>query len=138
MTGDADDAMPFGREPMSLDGAIQVDMFDSEARVPTPNASRYLQQLCKHWSQNVAVEFDATHGKVVIPKDARGADWPADAVITMLAEADRLICRIAASSGGQLVAMKDVLQQHLDRFAFRETPLAFDWTTAASAGPTDP
>ena len=42
------------------------------AVVPTASASRYLQQLCKHWSHNMAVEFDETNGRVVFPKNARG------------------------------------------------------------------
>src|SRR5262249_15468971 len=32
-------------------------MFETTARVPTANGSRYLQQLCKHWSHNLKVEF---------------------------------------------------------------------------------
>ena len=32
-------------------------MIRSIARVPTDKGSRYLQQLCKHWSHNLAVEF---------------------------------------------------------------------------------
>ena len=58
----------------------------STVRVPTTNGSRYLQQLCKHWSHNLEVEFDAQQGRVVFPRDARGADWPGDAVVTTLAE----------------------------------------------------
>ena len=27
------------------------------ANVPTTHASKYLQQLCKHWQHNLAVEF---------------------------------------------------------------------------------
>ena len=52
------------------------------ASVPTASASKYLQQLCKHWQHNLAVEFNADHGTVVFPRDARGADWPADAIVT--------------------------------------------------------
>ncbi len=32
-------------------------MHMSEARVPTASASRYLQQICKHWSHKFAVEI---------------------------------------------------------------------------------
>ena len=31
----------------------------STAVVPTASASRYLQQLCKHWQHNLQVEFTA-------------------------------------------------------------------------------
>ncbi len=99
----------------------------STADVPTAHASRYLQQLCKHWQHNLAVEFDAERGKVTFPRDARGADWPGDAVVTFAARPDMLECRIEASAAGQLDALKGAVARHLDRFAFREAPLTFDW-----------
>ena len=52
----------------------------STARVPTGSGSRYLQQLCKHWSHNLAVEFTPEKGKVVFPRNARGADWPVGSI----------------------------------------------------------
>ena len=102
----------------------------SRASVPTAHASRYLQQLCKHWAHNLAVEFDAERGRVVFPRDARGADWPDDAVFTMTAGPEALDCRIAASSPDHLAALKGTVERHLDRFAFREAPLTFDWRDA--------
>ena len=101
--------------------------FNSTARVPTANASRYLQQLCKHRSHNLAVEFTEQNGKVVFPRDARGADWPDDATLTMQAHDDGLDCRLEASAAGQLEALKGAVARHIDRFAFREAPLAFNW-----------
>jgi hypothetical protein len=99
----------------------------SVAMVPTANGSRYLQQLCKHWAHNLAVEYDAREGRVTFPKDARGADWPGDALVTMTARDGALECRIEASASGQLEALKGALARHLDRFAFREAPLPFEW-----------
>ena len=52
--------------------------FTSSATVPTTSASRYLQQLCKHWSHNMAVEFDEAQGRVAFAKDAGEAKWPGD------------------------------------------------------------
>jgi len=97
------------------------------ASVPTASASKYLQQLCKHWQHNLAVEFNADHGTVVFPRDARGADWPADATVTFDAREAALDVRIDASIEGQLEGLKGAVARHLDRFAFREAPLAFDW-----------
>jgi len=99
----------------------------STVRVPTLHASRYLQQLCKHWSHNLAVEFDETKGTVTFPRNARGADWPGDATLAMHAQDDGLDCRLEASTAGQLDALKGAVARHLDRFAFREAPLSFDW-----------
>lgn len=97
------------------------------ATVPTAQASRYLQQLCKHWQHNLTVEFDANHGTVVFPRDARGADHPADALVTFDATDSALRVRIDASSTEQLEGLEGAVARHLDRFAFREAPLAFDW-----------
>ena len=99
----------------------------SSARVPTTNGSRYLQQLCKHWSHNLAVEFTEEQGKVVFPRNARGADWPGDATLFLAAHADALECRLATSSEGQLAALKKGVALHVDRFGFREAPFAFEW-----------
>jgi len=40
--------------------------------------------------------------------------------------------RIEASAEGQLEALKGAVARHLDRFAFREAPLAFDWRALPS------
>jgi uncharacterized protein len=97
------------------------------ARVATPHASKYLQQLCKHWEHNLPVRFDAVHGEITFAKDARGADWPADAIVTLDAEADTLLLTINASAEGQRDGLKGALERHVDRFAFREAPLHYDW-----------
>jgi len=105
-------------------------MIRSIARVPTSKSSRYLQQLCKHWSHNLAVEFTPETGTVVFPRNARGADWPGDATLTMQAHGDSLECRLEASANEQLKALKGAVARHLDRFAFREAQLQFDWRNA--------
>lgn len=97
------------------------------ADVPTASASRYLQQLCKHWQHNLEVSFTPEHGTVAFPKDARGATWSEDGLATFDASADTLTVRVDASSPEHLEALKGVVASHLDRFAFREAPLAFDW-----------
>ncbi len=88
------------------------------AHVPTLSASRYLQQLCKHWSHKLEVEFDPTHGTIRLPGEV---------VATLDAEADALTVRLQAPSDEALDRMKMVVADHLDRFAFREAPLPFDW-----------
>jgi len=100
----------------------------AQAAVPTAHGGKYLQQLCKHWSHDLAVEFSADRGVVVFPKDARGADYPGDAAVTFTAGPESLMVRIEASIAGQLIRLQSVVADHLDRFAFREAPLAFDWT----------
>lgn len=97
------------------------------AHVPTDNGSRYLQQLCKHWSHNLEVSYTPDDGTVTFPRNARGADWPGDATMTLIALPHLLECRLQATAPEQLEALKEVVARHLDRFAFREAPLSFDW-----------
>jgi hypothetical protein len=101
---------------------------NSTARVATASASKYLQQVCKHWEHNLAVTFDETHGTVTFPRDARGAAWAGDAVVTFTAHPDALECHIAASEPAQREGLKGAVARHIDRFAFREAPLPFDWS----------
>lgn len=105
-------------------------MQSSTAFVPTANGSRYLQQLCKHWSHNLEVDFSPDRGTIVFPRDVRGADWPDRALVTLTAHDNSLECRIDASVSAQLDGLKGVVARHLDRFAFREAPLPFDWQDA--------
>jgi len=102
----------------------------SIARVPTANGSRYLQQLCKHWSHNLEVEFTPEKGRVVFPRSGRSGEWPGDATLHLTAHPDALECRLEASAAGQLEALKGAVSSHLDRFAFREAPLAVEWRDA--------
>jgi hypothetical protein len=97
------------------------------ANVPTTSASRYLQQLCKHWAHNLAVTFDAEEGRIVFPKDARGLSFPGDGTVTLRAHETELEVLVGASAPEQLEGLKGAVASHLDRFAFREAPLAFDW-----------
>ncbi|HEX8400132.1 MAG TPA: DUF2218 domain-containing protein [Allosphingosinicella sp.] len=106
------------------------------ARVRTEHAARYLQQVCKHWSHNLDVTYDEQQGRIVFPRDARGADWPADAVVTLTAAPDTLECRVEASAPGQRDGLKGALERHIDRFAFREAPIGYEWRAQARIGST--
>ncbi len=99
----------------------------STARLETAHGSRYLQQLCKHWSHNFTVSFTPDEGSVIFPRDALGADLPEDATLRLTADETGLECRLDAGSADQLTALKGAVERHLDRFAFRESPLHFDW-----------
>jgi len=88
------------------------------ASVPTASASRYLQQLCKHWSHKLEVVFDAAHGTI---------RFPSGAVATLKADEAALVVTIEAPDMETREQMKGVMAKHLDRFAFREAPLLFGW-----------
>lgn len=88
------------------------------AVTPTVHASRYLQQLAKHWSHKLEVAFT--------PADAT-IRFPSGVVATLTAGEEALVSTVEAPDAETLARMKTVLAEHLDRFAFRETPLAFSW-----------
>jgi hypothetical protein len=97
------------------------------AQVPTGKGSRYLQQLCKHWSHNLTVTYTENSGTVTFPAEGRGGSWPGEAVLALEAGTASLTCTLEGSVPEQVEALKDVVAQHLDRFAFREAPLTFNW-----------
>ena len=104
-----------------------MNTHSAAAVVPTSNASRYLQQLAKHWSHNLSVEFSPAEGTIRFPKDARGQSFPEEALVTLRAGESALEVLIDASAPEQLDGLKGAVASHLDRFAFREAPLQFDW-----------
>ncbi|WP_340115642.1 DUF2218 domain-containing protein [Pelagibius sp. 7325] len=85
--------------------------------VATAHASRYLQQLCKHWSHRLEVAFDATQG--VVRFDG--------ATCNLRAAADRLHVTLESDDLALATTLCGVVADHLKRFAFRED-LGFDWT----------
>lgn len=89
----------------------------SRAVVPTASASRYLQQLCKHWGHKFEVSFDPQAGKVALPFGPVELSASDDAL--------EVTCRIDGE--GDLARMQQVVVDHLNRFAHREGELQFDW-----------
>ena len=92
----------------------------SVARVPTTSASRYLQQLAKHWSHKMEVSFTAEEGTIAFPNGS---------LLAMKADTDTLDVVLTVPDSEDVGRMRDVVSSHLDRFAFREAPLTFDWRT---------
>lgn len=83
----------------------------ARGRSQTASGSRYLQQLCKHWSHKAAVEFDPTQGSVSFESGNR---------VELRAGDDALEILVAAPPDGDLDQWKVVVEKHLVRFAFRE------------------
>lgn len=90
------------------------------ANVPTTSGSRYLQQLCKHWSHKFETDFTPERGTVAMPFGS----------LAMTAHPDTLEVRLDVTDPDAVERAKEVVATHLDRFAFREAPLPFDWTVA--------
>jgi hypothetical protein len=90
----------------------------ARVRIQTASGAKYLQQLCKHWGHKFDVDLS----------DHKGIVWFPSAVATMEADASVLLVTIEAQEMETVERMKGVVASHLDRFAFREAPLAFDWS----------
>ena len=86
----------------------------------TQHASRYLLQLCKHWSHKFAVEFDPAHGRI---------DFDAETHCVLDADANGLAIRLEARDPARAEIMTGVVADHLKRFAFREE-LEVGWRAA--------
>lgn len=86
-------------------------MTSSTAHVATANASRYLQQLCKHFGHKVEVAFTETEGSIALPFGT----------CRLAADAETLSLTVEGEQG-DIARLEKVIGDHLARFAFRETP----------------
>jgi len=82
----------------------------SEALVKTDHASRYLQQLCKHWSHKLPTKFDKLNGEIELPMGN----------CNLNATDDTLVISVQADEEKDVAKLEEVLASHLLRFAFRE------------------
>lgn len=89
----------------------------SSANVPTEHASRYLQQLCKHFGHKIPVTFTPESGQCTF----------VCGVARLRAEPASLQIDVEAPDDAQRVQTQGVIESHLLRFAFREElgPLAW-------------
>lgn len=87
-------------------------MSETTAIVQTEHASRYLQQLCKHFAHKVAVEFTPQTGTVTLPFGT----------CHLSADAAQLVLK-GTSKTPDLPRLERFLGDHLARFAFRERPM---------------
>jgi uncharacterized protein len=93
-------------------------MLTSTARWPTPHASRYLQQLCKHFAHKVEVAYDASEGRVALQAG------PA----TLRAEVDALWVQVSAPDLKGIITARYVIDSHLVTFAHREDFPGMSWS----------
>ena len=91
---------------------------NATASIPTLNAKRYLGQFVKHFSHKLPFVRHETneHGEVEFPLG----------LCTLDADEQRLSIIINAGSAEEIGQLKDVVDRHLLRFAFRED-IAINW-----------
>ena len=99
----------------------QASALTCHAKVATPQAEKYLAQLCKHFQHKRPVSFDQHTGHIGFTVgDCR-----------LGAEADTLALSLSAPDPDQLAQLQDVVVRHLLRFAFREE-LRIEWQPTAA------
>jgi len=84
----------------------------------TASADRYIQQLVKHWSHKFATSYADGRGEIPFSEDTRAS---------FEAREDGIAIRLSSPSDESDDRMRGVIAAHVDRFAFREAPLAFVW-----------
>lgn len=87
------------------------------ATVKTENGGKYVRQLCKHWSHKLETQVEGDTGIVTFPS----------AVARMVADGEGIAIAITGEDREEVERLTDVVARHIDRFAFREAPLAYEW-----------
>lgn len=93
-----------------------MTLMTSQTAIATAHASRYLQQLCKHFAHKLPVAFDPDQGKISFPIGECG----------LAADAQALRITVTSPDAERLAQLKNVVIRHLERFAFRED-LTVEW-----------
>ncbi|MDF1790450.1 MAG: DUF2218 domain-containing protein [Thalassobaculaceae bacterium] len=98
-------------------------MKTATAQVRTDKASRYVAQLCKHFSHRVPAEWNETEGLVRFEPGACRMS-ASDGTLTLMCESE---------TEKALAVVQDVVADHLVRFAWKEE-LSVTWTQGESNG----
>ena len=81
---------------------------------------RYIQQLVSHWSHKMATSYDEGDGMGTFPfSDLESA--------VMVARPGGIAITLVTPDHDRNVHLRGVLERHIDRFAFREAPLTYEW-----------
>lgn len=84
--------------------------------VETAHASKYLQQLCKHFAHKVTVKYSPEEGRVTFPPGR----------CLMNADSEKLAFYCLANEKQAVPIVKSIIDKHLVKFAWREE-LSYEW-----------
>ncbi|MBV8759970.1 MAG: DUF2218 domain-containing protein [Deltaproteobacteria bacterium] len=88
---------------------------------------RYIQQLVSHWGHKFATSYDAGDGMGVFP-------FSEHTNVVMTAREGGIGITLTTADHDENVRMRGVIERHIDRFAFREAPLSYEWKETEEAG----
>lgn len=98
-------------------------MASCHVTIPTDHASKYLQQLCKHFAHKVNVEYDKEEGYAALPSGP----------CTLKANPSELYIHCQSEQAEGLPTSQSIIEIHLEKFAWREE-LTFDWQNCPDLG----
>ena len=82
---------------------------------------RYIKQLVSHWGHKYATSYDEAGATGSFPfSDTESA--------VMTARPEGIGITLVTGDHERNVHMRGVIERHIDRFAFREAPLNYEWT----------
>ncbi|MCP1469178.1 hypothetical protein J3E64_000849 [Sphingobium sp. OAS761] len=93
----------------------------THGRAHTASADRYIRQLVKHWGHKFATSY--ADGRGTVP-------FSAETQATFDAKDGGIAITLVTADTASAEQMKEVIASHLNRFAFREGELAFEWSGA--------
>jgi len=93
-------------------------MMTATAQISTPNAARYLTQLCKHFAHKVSVAQESTTGVAHFP-DGTGRFCAEEGML-------QIACEAETAEG--LAKVQYIIEDHLTRFGWKEK-LTVPWKT---------
>jgi uncharacterized protein len=92
----------------------------SSTTLLTPNARKYMIQLCKHFGHRAPATYNDREGEIVFEVGKVG----------LRAAPETLMLWTDAPELNAVERLEQVIESHLKRFAFREPELSFDWRRA--------
>ena len=95
--------------------------FTAQAFAKCEKPERYIQQLVSHWGHKMATSYDEGDGMGTFPfSDTTSA--------VMTARPGGIGITLTTAGREENERMRGVIERHIDRFAFREAPLTYEWT----------
>ncbi|MBO0749730.1 MAG: DUF2218 domain-containing protein [Porphyrobacter sp.] len=82
---------------------------------------RYIQQLVSHWGHKFATSYDTGDGTGTFPFSEHTS-------AVMTARPGGIAITLTTADREENERMRGVIERHIDRFAFREAPLSYEWT----------